>query len=443
MVNSLTRFEDDYIHAINKLTENPLDFLLRKKAAFLSLFLGKIEEAYHWSVSLNFYDPLYTQSTRQKRISLYQGKSKGATPYSVTQGIFCLRQNTSKNENLPSEEKVWRANPKRQSIIKSAFNWEKTSYYQHVIFSKTSIKHIKEGIAPFAYEPGASMDYDESFKSIPKKIIGYWYYSGFIQIEKIITAAVFRIPEFPQNDQEIEFFTEEDISKNITGGTQITCYFSQKPEILNDAISCKINMHSVFARNTQQFGSAHSFYQAHEEWNIPGQRPTLERITQYSLDKWISKEHDVLDIGCNIGIFGIELSNKIAHYTGFDANPELIEIAQILAKYKKANNCSFSNTDFNRFITSNNKQYDFILSFAVHGWIGMPIKDYSKILKNILKPQGCVLIESHDVTLEAEEKKFTHQMKCFIENGFLVKSHGTLKDDGKRKRAFYIFQKNH
>lgn len=437
---SHTTYEDQYFETIKKLETTPSSLLLRKKAAYLSLFLGKIDEAYHWSVSLNFFHDPSLQKIRQKRIELFKKNLTPDNDYRVTQGIFSLTEN--KNNKNPHEEAVWNSNPHREDLIKKILSWKSVNFYKYKIFSKTSIKKIKESIAPCSYEPGAAMDYPGDYKNFPNIIIGYWYYAGFIYHKEKTIPVIFRLPEYPSDDQEIDFFTEEDLSLDIQGGESIICYFSQKPETQDAWLECKLKIHSIFSQNNQQFGSKYAFYQGHEAWGLPGQRPTLERIKEYSLEKWIQPHHDILDIGCNIGCFGIEVSKISAQYTGFDINPDLIEIANTLALNKEIKNCNFLTTDFHSFIKNNDKKYDFIFSFAVHGWIGLPMKGYVEILQNLLNPNGFVLIESHDVTNDAELLKFFRNMPAFLEAKFSIIHQGILKDDNKRRRSFFIFQYN-
>lgn len=434
-----TDYNTQYEETIKSLALMPNNVLARKKAAYLSLFMGKIDEAYHWSASLNFYHGLTLQKIRQTRIELFKKKSANNISYQVVPGFYVLPQEGTLS-NTPYEGEVWASNPQREVLLKNILSCQTIAYYKHKIFSKTSLKRIKETMSPCSYEPGVEMEYQEKYKNLPNTIIGYWYYAGFIHQEGKTHAAVFRVPEYPSNDQEIDFFTDGSNPLEIKGGEHLICYFSQPPEKKDDWLECKLKMHSIFSQNNQQFGSSHAFYQAHEAWGLPGQRPTLARIKEYSLTKWIQPHHEILDIGCNIGCFGIEAARTASHYTGFDINPDLIEIAKTLAENKHSKNCTFLTTDFHRFIQSNEKKYDFIFSFAVHGWIGLPMKNYVDILKSILKPDGFVLIESHDVINDDDLQKFFQQMRFFIEGNFSIVDQGMLKDDNKRRRSFFIFR---
>ena len=193
------------------------------------------------------------------------------------------------------------------------------------------------------------------------------------------------------------------------------------------------------ARETQQFGRG-DLYQGHDDWGLPGQRPTLLRIDTYGLKEWLSPQSSVLDIGCNIGMFGNALSEYFGNYLGFDNNPVLIEIAQDIAGSKGIGNCRFESWTFDTFLQQNHHAtYDVVLSFAVHVWIGRPMQEYAACLWQLTAPQGVVIIESNN--LATNNKNFFTDMQTFTDQGFQLLKQGMLKDDGIIDRGYCVFRK--
>jgi len=147
----------------------------------------------------------------------------------------------------------------------------------------------------------------------------------------------------------------------------------------------------------------------------------------------------VLDIGCNIGCFGVEVSKNVGSYVGFDINDSLVKIASRLANYHRADNCQFLTSSFEDYRNSEPGKFDLIFSFAVHVWIGKPMNEYVEDLKAMLEPGGVVIIESND--LVRNDTQFFANMSCFYEQGFFLLYRGTLKDDGVINRGFCVFKR--
>jgi len=88
------------------------------------------------------------------------------------------------------------------------------------------------------------------------------------------------------------------------------------------------------------------------------------KYTKKILDRYISKEHTILEIGCGTGYYGVYLADKCKQYTGVDITPGNIEI---LKEKIKNNGLSTINavvgdaTDLNDF---KDDSYDIILTFG-------------------------------------------------------------------------------
>ena len=100
------------------------------------------------------------------------------------------------------------------------------------------------------------------------------------------------------------------------------------------------------------------FYQGYDEIKIDGWRPTEKRFKNYKIDKYLSKEKSVLDIGSNCGFFSIHTSKFVKEIVGIEINPFLVSISNDTKEYLQRNNVTFYNTSFEN--SNNKKQYDVI-----------------------------------------------------------------------------------
>ena len=73
------------------------------------------------------------------------------------------------------------------------------------------------------------------------------------------------------------------------------------------------------------------FYQGFEEIKINGCRPTEERFQRYNIEKYLKKEKNALDIGCNCGFFTLFASKYLKNIDGVDV-PGTHEVSE----YEKA-----------------------------------------------------------------------------------------------------------
>lgn len=203
--------------------------------------------------------------------------------------------------------------------------------------------------------------------------------------------------------------------------------------------ACVKEVQQMFGAQAQQFGRG-QLYQAHEAWGIPGQRPTLRRTKEYRLLEHLPDHADVLDIGCNIGMFGAVLSKQVNRYVGFDNNPVLIEVARKIARARGIENCTFECESFDSFCAKNHqRRFDVVLSFAVHVWIGLAPAEYARALGGLVKPGGLLVVESN--RLDANDKDFFRNVRYFLAEGFEVLFCGSMKDDGIIERGFYLLRK--
>lgn len=186
----------------------------------------------------------------------------------------------------------------------------------------------------------------------------------------------------------------------------------------------------------QDFGKG-NFYQSLEELNIKGQRPTEKRIDIYGL-KSIAKDKRVLDIGCNCGFLDLSLGLIAKSIKGVEYNKILVKIAETVRDYLKRENVCFEAGDFKEYIT--NEKYDVIFSFAVHYWIGLPVKEYCKKIVSMLETDGYLVFESQNI--KTVDKEFAEYCNEFEKLGLEKIREDKICDDGEIARKFLIYKNN-
>jgi SAM-dependent methyltransferase len=147
------------------------------------------------------------------------------------------------------------------------------------------------------------------------------------------------------------------------------------------------------------------FYQSFDDLYITGYRNTTERLKKLDLFE-ITKNKNVLDIGCNAGFVLLSLSKVIKSGYGFDINPYLIEIANSVKKHLNISNCDFLDSTFEDL--QRNEKYDVVLSLANHSTFDKNTRhnldEYFIKCSNFLKKSGLLVFESHPPELEDKNK---------------------------------------
>jgi predicted TPR repeat methyltransferase len=147
-----------------------------------------------------------------------------------------------------------------------------------------------------------------------------------------------------------------------------------------------------------------------------------------------------LDIGCHTGFIGIELASSGAIVEGFDFEAPLVDIANRVASYLGVETFTASVAEFETFEPTG-EGYDLILSFAVHGWIGLSAEVYASRIREWLRPGGYILIESQGTrTPGLVEPGFLDYVARFAATGFQEIRQGELCDDGKITRLFVLLK---
>jgi len=429
-----------YLHQAIQL--DPQLHEARNSLASLALYQGALDEAYHWIGSLTCYNPTSDVSPLLAQLEMILNKRHA--PQSFFCGVAKVFSRSSRTQGgPPGEREILAINPNRYDGILGVTGWQRIepgTLNLQLLFNFTE---AARNIAPLFYESGESVCYPQGYEHIPKARMGYWYYQGYVQSQGQRAPVLFRRAVTPNSEEVVEVFAERNLRETLKlqDGTNLLCYLATPSTEAeeNDWLACKLDIHEQFLSEKQAFGRHQVLYQGHEGWGLPGQRPTLHRMEKYSLHNWLEPNARVLDIGCNIGCFGIEVSRHVGHYVGFDINDSLIHIARRLARHHKVENCEFHTWAFEDFRRANPGTFDLIFSFAVHVWIGKPMQDYVADLKQMLNPGGTVVIESND--LKRNDGQFFSNMAAFFEQGFFLLHQGQLFDDGVINRGFCVFKR--
>lgn len=180
-------------------------------------------------------------------------------------------------------------------------------------------------------------------------------------------------------------------------------------------------------------------YQSFPMMNIEGQRPTDVRIDEYRIKEVLTKDMNVLDIGCNIGFFDMSIADCVRSVTGVEYNAKLVDIANNAANMLEIDNVSFEAGDFNEWYKRNDEKFDVVLSFAVHYWLKVTPQSYAEIIASLLKSNGYLFFESQNInTVDTEFDDFIIELK---NKGLKECYEGIIKDDGIIQRRWIVLKK--
>ena len=161
------------------------------------------------------------------------------------------------------------------------------------------------------------------------------------------------------------------------------------------------------------------FYQGLDEIEIKGSRSSEKRFEEYNIEKYLSKDKAILDIGSNCGFFSIFISSFVKNVVGVEINPYLVSIANDTQNYLNITNAAFLSSSFEEFQT--NKKFDIICSFANDSTIDdntkFSFKEYIKKIKSLLTSDGLLIFESQAIDSMIEEQfseKFSYLEKTFL-----------------------------
>jgi 2-polyprenyl-3-methyl-5-hydroxy-6-metoxy-1,4-benzoquinol methylase len=142
-------------------------------------------------------------------------------------------------------------------------------------------------------------------------------------------------------------------------------------------------------------------YQSFPRLGLSGRRDTAARLASMSLiDR--TRNHSVLDIGCNTGFLSLELATTCKQIHGFDINPHLIAIANHCSHFLQVKNARFTVSSFYDF--PENEKFDIVLSLSNHITFDSPIyptfDGYLQKCGRLLDKTGHIIFESHTAAFE-------------------------------------------
>ncbi|MDD2236227.1 MAG: class I SAM-dependent methyltransferase [Kiritimatiellae bacterium] len=193
----------------------------------------------------------------------------------------------------------------------------------------------------------------------------------------------------------------------------------------------------LLSSEQQQFGRG-GFYQSFPQLGITGQRPTDKRMSTYEMKALLTPEMSVLDIGSNCGFFALTLAPLVHSITGVELNPRLVQIARKTKEYLGTANAEFIASPFEQW-NAGERQWDVVLSFAVHLWVRMPFEMFAAKLLTLLKPGGILLLESHNI--HQNDSCFDERIKWMCHLGLELRRWGMIRDDGVHERIFAVLQR--
>jgi SAM-dependent methyltransferase len=110
----------------------------------------------------------------------------------------------------------------------------------------------------------------------------------------------------------------------------------------------------------------------------------------------------VLEVGCNVGFFSLEISELVGHLDAFDADPCYRPVSELVQTFCQLRNCKFLTASVHDFSPPDLGQYDCIISTAVHGWSKLRFDQYVSRITEWLRPGGLLLFESHELNAETQ-----------------------------------------
>lgn len=153
------------------------------------------------------------------------------------------------------------------------------------------------------------------------------------------------------------------------------------------------------------------YYQGYERIGISGIKPTEERFKRYQIDKYLTSEKSVLDIGSNSGFLACYVSDFVKDVDGIELNPYLVEMGEETARFLGIKNVKFLKEDF--ISCQLQKQYDIVFSlsnhFTIDGNLNMDFESYIKKISDTLKAGGMLFFESHDI--DGDDKDMDEKFK--------------------------------
>lgn len=206
-----------------------------------------------------------------------------------------------------------------------------------------------------------------------------------------------------------------------------------KLSLLNDQklVPLHLELNKINEAQNKEWGSFvycdGYYYQGYKKIGIHGIKPTEERISNYDIDQYLSKEKTVLDIGSNAGFMACFLSEFTKEVDAIELNPYLVKMGSVTKAFLGLKNVNFLEGDFTEYSFPN--KYDLVFSlsnhFTIDGNLNVGFETYIEKIFNTMNKNGIMFFESHDINGDDADlnEKFVIASKYFkLEKYKMVRS---------------------
>ncbi len=176
----------------------------------------------------------------------------------------------------------------------------------------------------------------------------------------------------------------------------------------------------------------------------PGQanRSIPDRIITYGIDKVVTENSSILDLGCNRGFFGIALSPLIGSYLGIDSDQNQIIHGQNIKASEGLNNLTYRCEKYN--LNSGYGRFDIIICCAFHIYVDVSMEAFANHLTKMLKEGGHLFLEGHPPGYHLPNSEYNEPESYWnpLTNGLKMKIIEEKKvKDRELMRPFIHYQK--
>ncbi len=212
-----------------------------------------------------------------------------------------------------------------------------------------------------------------------------------------------------------------------------TDFFPKDKNLLYSKFDFYSNLFMEYMKSGIEYG-ANQYYQSSNRLHLNGARSTGLRIKEYEIEKYLTKDMSVLNIGCNIGFLDVEIAPYVNKITGVDINEGVLNVAKQTADYLCVKNASFIHK--NVFKDGITDKYDAVLVLAVHGAVEND-DEFCRIEK-LLNPNGMIFFESHEIP--GDEAKYLRRVRCLEKTGMKLLCVKVINDNNIN-RMFTVLKK--
>lgn len=164
----------------------------------------------------------------------------------------------------------------------------------------------------------------------------------------------------------------------------------------------------------------YKIYQAWDAIGIDGQRPTTMRYYIYGLDKIITPDTTVLDLGSNVGFMSLKCAEIAKEVHGIERYSYWVEIAELATEVIDRFTAFFHLLDALAFKPP--YEFDLMLSLSFHHWGPDVFARYAEVVyKGMLKEGGHLLFESHKL---GPREPFEQYAEYLQDIGFAIVNEG-------------------